>query len=332
MDSSKKNDRIKKLYFLQLKTEKKGKGEERIVLYNNGLVVSFFLLLIFVDTIKNFYFFSTPLSLNERLLFGDIVISDNEEQRLFNFILWVGYFFTFIYIFSYYFDPEKAHLKRFHQLSQFLTVLDPNEYGRKFFFTKECAEKHFNEIKLRVRICQFLIYSYAASSNSYYLVSVYLLVDRGYSFKQIARFTCPSIMVGFLAMMVCFNVSVRAFTIFMLHISLMNARMQRLTADLNRLNDRSKRKRLLSHLAHLNLLIVEFGTSRRYFGKSLCLVVPVVIATLGLFPTMVILSRRFFSNRLIMIYILNLTMLLLPIMKSNEEFKKAVRFAIFKSF
>lgn len=326
MDGAKRNERIKKLCFLLLKSEGKGK-EQRMVFFNNSLAVIFFLLLILVDLAKNFYFFSTTLSLNERLLYGDIVISDQEEQRLFNLILWVGYLFTLMYVYSYYFDLEKAHFKRFYQLSDFLmTVLDLNEYRRKFFLTKEFAEKHFKEIELRIRICQFLINSYALSTNSYYLVSLCLLVGRGYSFNQILLFTCPSVVVGSLAMMFCFTISVKAFTFYMLQIKLICARVQRLTADLDRLTGRFKRKKLIDHLVHLNSLIKEFGTSRRFFGKSLCLVVPAVISTLGLFPSMVILSGRFFSNRLIVIYVLNLTMLLYPIMKSNEKFKREVRF------
>lgn len=324
MDGEKQNEHIKKLCFLLLKSEGKGK-EERMVRYDNSLVVSFFLLLILADLIKNFYFFSTSLSLNERLLYGDIVISDQEEQRLFNFILWIGYLFTLIYVYSYYFDREKAHFRRFYQLSAFLRVHDLNEYRRKFFLNKEFAEKHLKEIKLWIRICQFLIVSYASSSFSYYLVSLCLLVLRGHSFTEICRFTCPSMLVGGLAMMFCFRISVKAFTFYMLQIKLMKARVQRLTGDLDRLPSTFKRKKIISHLAHLNSLVKEFGISRSYFGRSLCLVVPVVIATLGLFPSMVILSGRFLTNRLIVIYVLNLTMLLYPVMKSSEEFQRQVR-------
>lgn len=129
---------------------------------------------------------------------------------------------------------------------------------------------------------------------------------------------------GALAIGICLNVSIRVFTLYLLYTKLVGARISSLTKELHRLSDKPSSKRLLSHLRHVNSVINEWEMSKRYFEKRLASYIPVVLATMIFFPSMVIVSGRLFTNRLTALYLANLFGLLLPTVLMNERTKREV--------
>ena len=133
--------RIKEVSFLLLETKKEGK-KERLILCENNLVVIIALMVILEESMKNLYLGYKRFSLRERLLLGDIIISEQdgkEDQRLFCLQLSINYLTAFLYLSTYLFDKQKVHQKRFSQLSKFLLVLDSDEYARTFLVPKKFA-------------------------------------------------------------------------------------------------------------------------------------------------------------------------------------------------
>ena len=55
---------------------------ERAVPYENNRFLIIILVVLFADLLKNGYLFYMPMSLSDRLLWGDIIISYQEDQRL----------------------------------------------------------------------------------------------------------------------------------------------------------------------------------------------------------------------------------------------------------
>lgn len=161
---------------------------------------------------------------------------------------------------------------------------------------------------------------------SYYSATLYKAVRAGFDLKLILSFTCPSTLIGALSIAICLNVSIRMFTFYFLYTRLMRKRVHKLSAALFKLAARPTRKRLLAHLNQVNWTIREWEVSREYFTKSLGAIIPVVLITLALFPSMLILSESsIFTNRLTGFYVANLFGLLLPIVIMNEHVKKEVR-------
>lgn len=193
--SPSKHRRVKELSRLLLKGEMNG-SKERLVLYRNNWLVGFVSFVIFLELLKNFYFFANHLSIDLRLLYGDILISTNEDQRLFNFVMVIIYAFILVYFYFYFFDKQKA---RHYQLSKFLLVLDLDEYSRRFGVSKQFAERFFRQMNHLVRLNRLVITSYICLTFSYYLTTLALAFGFGFSVEQILTFSCPSTISGGLA-------------------------------------------------------------------------------------------------------------------------------------
>ena len=82
--------RIKKISFLMLKSERRAK-EERMTLYDNKALPIFIWAIYFGELLKDLYFAVMPLSVEQRVLFGDILLSDRADQALFNLIVVIVY-------------------------------------------------------------------------------------------------------------------------------------------------------------------------------------------------------------------------------------------------
>lgn len=147
--------RVKKLSFSQLKTVKTGESERMIPSDNPFEVL--FVIVIAADLAKNLYFSYHSIDLNTRLLFGDITISSGQDQRLFNLNLCVAYVFIILHFYFGRFSGQKI---RFYKLSQFLLVLDHDEYARRFLVTKEFVLKFAKEMDFFSAICPFLVNGY----------------------------------------------------------------------------------------------------------------------------------------------------------------------------
>ena len=327
-DNPEKYRRIKKMSFLSLKSEKRGE-KERMALYDDHLMVTIVALVFLAESMKNFYFGYQSLSLEQRLLFGDIIISDKQDQRLWSLILSIDYLTAFLYVCSNFLNKQKVHLKRFNQLSKFLWVLDSNEYGRRFLVSKAFASEFSNELDKQVRLTWTLIFGYDLLTLSFYLTSIIQAFALWPTSRQVLVCLC-SIILGSLAFMFFYSIAVQAYTFYIIYLKLLNARMRNLTGQLNKLVCNSNNRPIFKHRAKLNKVLGEFNVSYRFFGRSLNLLLPPVIICMYIFPMMVILSGNLFTNRLIGLYLLNLTQILYPIIKSNETFKREVGHAFRK--
>lgn len=340
---------MKELSRLLLKGEKNG-SKERIVPYDNNLLVGFVTFVIFLELIKNVYFFYNHLSIELRLLYGDIIISSKEDQRLFNFVMSIIYLFILVYFYFYFFDKQKI---RHYQLSEFLLVLDLNEYSRRFGVSRQFAERFSKRMDQLVKLNRLVIIGYIVITFSYYLTTLALAFSFGFSIEQILIFSCPSTISGGLAfgnrgfpkilflslvnginlkfyppMPFCpvysYTVAIQCFSFFFLYVKLLNARVNRLTSELDGLDDRARhRRKTIDHLARLDALVKEFKVSQSYFERSLASFVPAILLIIALFPTILIVSERIFTNRLNGLFLLDLILIFIPI-KSNESFKREV--------
>ena len=322
-ENSEKYRRIKKMSFLLLKNERRDK-KERMVLYDDHLMVIIVALTFLAESMKNFYFGYESLSLEQRLLFGDIIISDKQDQRLFCLILSVNYMTAFLYLCSSLFSKQKVHLKRFNQLSKFLWVIDADEYARMFLVSKAFASEFSKELDKQVRLTWTLILGYDFLTLSYYLTSLIQAIGLQPTPGQVL-ICVSSITLGSLAFIFFYSIAVQAYTFYIIYVKLLNARVRGLTTELNKFTDTSmNRPSLLKHHAKLNKVLSEFNVSYRFFGRSLNMLVPPVIICMYVFPMMVILSGNLFTNRLMGLYLLNLAQILYPVIKSNETFKREV--------
>lgn len=321
MDNPKKYTRIKKMSFLLLKKEKKGK-KEHMALYDNPMLLIVALAFL-TESMKNFYFGYQSLSLHQRLLFGDIIISDKGDQRLFCLMLSINYFTAFLYLSCYFFNKQKVHLKRFEQLSKFLWVLDSDEYHRRFLVSNEFASEFSKELDKQVRLTWILIFGYDSLTLSFYLTSFVQALGLWPTPGQVLVCLCSSLL-GSLAFIFFYSIAVQAYTFYTIYVKLLNARVRRLTAELNKMTSKSNHRQMFKHRTELNTVLGEFKVSYHFFRRSLNMLLPPVIISTAIFPMMVILSGHLFTNRLIGLFLLNLTQILYPIIKSNETFKREV--------
>lgn len=199
--------------------------------YDNNLLAIFVSMVIFGESMKNFYLGYNTFSLRERLLLGDIIISEQdgkEDQRLFCFQLSINYLTAFLYLSTYYFSSRKMHFKRFEQLSKFLLVLDPDEYAKRFLVPKEFAIKFSKHLDKQVQLTWILITSYETLTLSFYLTSAVQAISLGIAPKQILICTC-SVILGSLGFSFFYTIAIEAYTFYVNFIKLMNAQTRRLT-------------------------------------------------------------------------------------------------------
>ena len=330
--------RLKLISYLLIATRRDGKKEdapsedeedpkredgerERVVLYENNRLIVVILIVLFADLLKNCYFFYMPMTLNDRLLYGDIIISLQEDQRLYNFVLIVVYISTFVYYYFLLFGKQKAS---FYRLSKFLYVLNPWVYSRRLLVTNEFAERASRWLDRGVLVNQMVIVNYLIFTSSFYAKTLYKAISLGFSWKQILLYTCPSILVGAFTLINFYRIAVQAYIFFILYIRVMNAKLNRLTADLNKLDDRpSNRRKLFRHLADLDSVVSEYKVSKDFFENSLVLAVPPVLITIALFPTNIMFSENLMTNQIVLMFFVNLFFVLIPILNSNELFKRA---------
>lgn len=130
---------------------------------------------------------------------------------------------------------------------------------------------------------------------------------------------------GALALTISVTISIQSFMFYMLYTKLVGARVSRLVMELRQLSAKSGKKRLLSHLRHVNSVVVDWELSKRYFEKSVGSFIPVVLSSAAFFPSIVIVSRQLFTNRLTAFYVFNVFGLWLPIVLMNEHVKRQVR-------
>ena len=232
----------------------------------------------------------------------------------------VVYLNSLAYFYFYFFGDQKVY---FHMLSQFLTVLDIDEYAKLFHVTKQFAQRFFTELDSQVRLNRLTIYTYSIITYSFYLTGIYQSLNLGFNIKQILIYSCPSILIGYLAFGFYYFMVISAFSFFSLYAKILNAKVNKLTKELLKLDGKDNKK-MRRHLVQVNSVLKEFRISKNYFERSLLLLVPPVLATLILFPSIIIVSKQYFTHRLIPLFLLNLTQILIPIVKSNENFKREV--------
>lgn len=300
---------------------KEGRQWERIVPYENNRFMVLIMIVSFVDLLKNGYLMYTPMSLGDRLLYGDIIISLKEDQRLYNFAIIICYGSTLAHYYFLMFGKQKAYFKH---LSKFLYVMQPREYSRRLMVTREFAERFSKSLDRGVLANRLVCYIYLGFTASFYAKTLYELISLGgYSFQQILTYTCPSILVGAFGLVNFYLVAVQAYWLFVLYAQMMNGRWSRLTRDLDRLDDRTKHQRkLFKHLANLVSVIKEYKVSREFFQISMLSPMPAVLVTMALFPTNIIVSENLLTNQVILMFSVNLFCVLLPIINSNEKFKR----------
>lgn len=190
--------RIKQVSFLLLKSERKCK-EERLVLYDNNTFAGFVWIVFFAELLKNLYFCLVPLSIEHRVLFGDIIISNQAGvQRLWNLIMVVVYLAACFPFFIPYFFKED-HRKSFHHLSEFLLVFSLDEFTKRFSVSKEFAGRFIKQLDYQVWLIHILTWSYSLMSYSLFATNIYMSLKLGFSYSQILMYTVPSILNGGLA-------------------------------------------------------------------------------------------------------------------------------------
>lgn len=312
--------RIKKLSFLLLKSRKKDE-EEQIVLYDNNTFAAFIWMVFFLELLKNLYFVIMPLSVQTRILYGDMIISPKDDQRLYNLIMVVVYFFAcFVYMYAFFFADQRGD---FYRLTDFLAVRSLNDFVKRFSVSKKFAGQFIKELDYRVRLTTSLIYGYALMTYSYYAVDIIFALKLGFSYSQILIYTVPSICLGMTALLCIYSLLFQCFTFFVLHVKLMNAKVNWLSKQLDGFDGKTSFKRVSRHLARLNSVIGEFRTGRHYFQSACCSFFPSFFSTFALFPSMVIISGQLFTNQLTGFYLLNLVVIFIPI-NLNENFKREV--------
>lgn len=158
---------------------------------------------------------------------------------------------------------------------------------------------------------------------SYYAFDISLSIQLGFSHWQILMFTVPSIWLGMAALWFIYNLLFQCFTFFTLHMKLMNAKVNWLRKQLDSFDRRTSRQTMADHLRLLNSVIGEFRTGRHYFQSACCSFFPSFFSTFALFPSMVIISGKLFTNQLTGFYVFNLMVIFIPI-NLNENLKREV--------
>lgn len=151
--------RTKKLSFLLLTCKKEEDEKERMVPYENKAFAMFIWMVFFLELLKNLYFALMPLSVQTRILFGDMIISPKADQRLYNLIMVAVYLFAcFVYLYAFFFDNQTGD---FYRLADFLEVRSLNDFTKRFSVNKEFAGPFIKELDYRVRLTTGLIYGYS---------------------------------------------------------------------------------------------------------------------------------------------------------------------------
>lgn len=302
--------------------EKREDGQkERVVPYENKPFIIVILIFTFVELLKNSYFLCRPVSLNNRLLYGDIMISFQEDQRLFNFVMLVCCLASFVYCSFLLFGEQTTQYSR---LSKFLLMLNTSEYGRRLLVSKRFAELFAKTLDRGVLANQLVFANYLIFDTSFYSRGIYKAIRLGISLQQILTYICPSILIGFFAHFIFYRIAIQAYILYILYVRLMNARWARLTRNLDKLDDRPNgRRRLSRHFAELDSVLSEYKVSRHFFEGSLMLTVFPVLSTIGTFPTIIMFSENLLTNQIVPMFFFNLFAIFVPIVKSNEKFKRA---------
>ena len=298
------------------------KKDSQIAPYENNRYVVLVMIMSFLDLLKNAYLGYLPMSSGRHLLYGDVILSLREDQRLYNYSLLVGYGTTIVHFYLMIYGKQRSH---FFEISKFLYVLPPREYSRKFLVTREFAER-FSKWLDRGVIAELLVrYSYLIFTASFYAKCLYKLITLGYSYQQILTYSIPSILIGAFGFRHFYFVAVPPIWLFVLYIQLMKGRWNRLTAELDRLTDRpNQRRKLARYLNDLDKVVSEYKMSKEYFQVAMISPMPVCLVTIALFPTNIVFSENLFTNQLILMFMVNCFGVLFPVVKSNEIFKRGL--------
>ena len=320
---SDKYRRVKMISYLLIATKKvdpNGKEAKQVVPYENNAYITFVQLVIFVDLLKNFYFLFMPISLNDRLLYGDIIISFQDDQRLYNLLIIVCYISTISYFFFLLFGKQKTD---FYRLSKFLYVWNPRQYSRRMLVSQEFAGQFSRWLDLGVLSNQLVFCNYLIFTTSFYSKTLYKSISLGFGFKEILYYSFPSIAIGAFALLNFYRVAVQAYIFFILYVRLMNAKLNRLASDLDELDDSlADRRRLFKHFADLDSVVSEYRLSRQFFEITLVLAIPAVLTAIALLPTNILMAENILTNQLVLFFFINLFLVLIPIVNSNEKFKR----------
>ena len=313
--------RIKKLSFLLLKIEKKGK-EERLVLYDNTAFAFFVWLVFFVEMLKYVYFALWPVSYQHRVFLGELIISKKVGvQRLFSVLmLFVNAAACFPFFVPYFFAED--YRKSFHRLSDFLVVFSLDEFIERFSVSREFARRFVKQLDYLVWLTYILIWSYSVVTYSLFSTNVYMSLKFGYSNSQILACTIPSILNAGLSLIFVYNLIFQSFSFYVLHAQLLKGKVNWLVKNLKGLSAKTNRQVVDEHLTRLNLAIKEFETSRRYFNTCLALFFFTFLSTFALFPAMVIVSGRVL-NQLTGFFVGNVNIIVF-LVKLNENLGREV--------
>ena len=325
--------RVKLMGHMLITTKKKGKIEgsneteksdggqkELIVSIKSKSYVILVIIVSFMDLLKNSYLMMLPMSSGRHLLYGDIIISLREDQRLYNFSIIIVYATTMV---QYYFTIYGKQRAVFYELSKFLYALPPREYSRKFLVTRKFAERFVRWLDRGVLAQRLVCNSYLTFTFSFYGKCLYQVIVLGFSWEQILCLTCPCILIGAFALVNFYLVALQGYWLFIIYVRLMKGRFSRLTADLDRLNDGHQRK-LARHLADLDRITTEYKVSKEYFQITMLSPIPAVLVTMAQFPTNIVFSENLFTNQLVLMFMVNVFCVLLPIVHSNEVWKRGL--------
>ena len=318
--------RVKLMSYFLLSTKDTNKDEkkqrERVVPYENRWFIVIVLIVSVVDLLRNCFFFYMPISLNDRFLYGDFIISMRSDHTLFNLVLVVCCMSSSVYSYHLIFGQQRVY---YHKLSKFLYVLNEKEYSHRLLVSQRFAGQFFRTLDLGVLINQLVFGNYVIFELSFYSKTVYKAISLGFGYQQILLYTCPSILVALFAHIVFYRIAVQVYVFFILYIRLMNAKWNRLTAQLDQLNDRpGNRGKLAKHFGELDSVIGEYRMSREFFQTSLILPIPPLLITIILFPTNILFSENILTNHIVLMFFFNLFLVLMPIVKSNEKFKREI--------
>lgn len=329
---SDKYRRVKLMSYLWLSTKKDDDNEddnedekepkEQIVLYENKPFLIIVLIFSLLDVLKNCLLFYLPISLSNRFLYGDFIVSHRADHILFNLVMAVCCICTAIYCPSLLCGQQKA---QFYRLSKFLYVLNPRQYSKQLLVSQQNAEEFSRWLDRGVLAKRLTLFNYLLFDLSFYAKTLYQAISLGFSCGQILFYTCPSILISVFAHLQFYRLAGQAFILFVLYIRVMNAKWSRLTDKLAKLNDGpASRRKLFKHLEELDSVICEYRVSRDFFQSSLVLDIPPLLITIILFPTNILYAENWFTNHIVLIFICNLFFVLIPIVKSNEKFKRHV--------
>lgn len=231
------------------------------------------------------------------------------------------YGFSFIFLLDFYTDTRKEQFKRFHHLSQFLLVLNAKDYSERFGVSREFAEKFAKRLDHQIRILQFLVNFYSVLTFSFFFKNFYESYASGYGLGQILVHTTPSVFTAVLVLIFFYNIGIPAAAFFIFYTEFLKAKATRLTKELNKLARKSTDQKVLVNLQQLNSLLKDFHLAHQYFQWSLMLFMLPAAISLIIFPSIVILSKKYLDNPLFFLYVLNFSIILVPI-RSNEGFKR----------